>query len=243
MEVLSLGYISDFMRGNKQPTGEATAEELQSHHCYTTDLMSDGFVSPMVLPNDRLRELKGDMSVEEMANICKMPTRELVILLDHDYLEPTARQLLSISRGFHVSVIWLLGYHTAQKAYSVSNDLAMLSLIGRRNAAEESQYRDRSGGFLEGLFLGNLANRIQKWNLQVYNLAARHTAMEHLPLTNEELYKMTGQPAFLELSNGEVAWGIVRKEDIVTATGTYDILNNGDQYQAYITPDTAISIT
>ena len=67
--------------------------------------------------------------------------------------------------------------------------------------------------------------------------------MEHLPLTNEELYKMTGQPAFLELSNGEVAWGIVRKEDIVTATGTYDILNNGDQYQAYITPDTAISIT
>ena len=207
MEVLSLGYISDFMRGNKQPTGEATAEELQSHHCYTTDLMSDGFVSPMVLPNDRLRELKGDMSVEEMANICKMPTRELVILLDYDYLEPTARQLLSISRGFHVSVIWLLGYHTARKAYSVANDMAMLSLIGRRNAAEESQYRDRSGGFLEGL------------------------------------YKITGQPAFLELSNGEVAWGIVRKEDIVTATGTYDILNNGDQYQAYITPNTAISIT
>ena len=67
MEVLSLGYISDLMRGKKQPTGEATAEELQSHHCYTTDLMSDGFVSPMVLPNDRLRELKGDMSVEEMA--------------------------------------------------------------------------------------------------------------------------------------------------------------------------------
>ena len=238
-----MGYLSDLMRGKRQPKGEATREELQSHHCYTTDLLSDGFISPLVLPNDRLRELQEDMSIEQMADICHIPTREMMILMDHDYLEPTARQLVSISRAFGVSIIWLLGYHTARETYSMSNELAMLSLIGKRNAVEETQYRDRKGGAIEEFFVNHLAKRIQKWNLQISNLAARHTAMEHLPLTNEELYQITGQPVFMEMSNEEVAWGLVRKNDIVTASGTYDILNNGDQFKAYLTPDTAISIT
>lgn len=109
-----MGYLSDLMRGKRQPKGEATREELQSHHCYTTDLLSDGFISPLVLPNDRLRELQEDMPIEQMADICHIPTREMMILMDHDYLEPTARQLVSISRAFGVSIIWLLGYHTSR---------------------------------------------------------------------------------------------------------------------------------
>lgn len=238
-----MGYVSDLMRGKRHPTGEATKDELQSHHCYTTDLLSDGFVSPMVLPNERLRELQADMTIAQMAEVCHISTRDMTILMDHDYLEPTAHQLVSISRAFKVSIIWLLGYHTARETYSMTNDLAMLSLIGKRNAVEETQYRDRKSGVIEEFFVGHLAKRIQKWNLQIANLAARHTAMEHLPLTNEELYQITGQPVFLEMSNEDVAWGLVRKEDIVTASDTYDILNNGDQFQAYLTPNTAISIT
>lgn len=235
-----MGIITSKLR-KETATGEATRDELIAHHCYGDEILADGFISPLVLPNDRLRELRGEESVGEMADRCHIATRTLQILFDYDYLEPTARQLMSISSAYNVSVLWLLGYHTTKERHLNGGDAAILSVIAKRNAAEATQYRLPDKGAFRDFYASIIAKRLHKWNLQVSNTAARIIAMEHLALTDSELYAMNGQPVFLEYEPSGTEWGIISQDTILTPTKTLDIANNGESFKAYQTPKTAVA--
>lgn len=235
-----MGILTDTLRGKgKINTGEATREELLAHHCYGEDILADGFISPLVLPYDRLQELRGTSSVVEMANECRLPTREMELLLNYDYIEPTARQLMSISRAYHVSVLWLLGYHTAREKTLSGHDSSMLAIIGKRNAAEAARNRIVQKGALADAFRLFADARVRKYNLQVSNTAARIIATEHLPLSEKELCQLNGQPVYLEYTAGGTEWGLVVNETIITANMTLELEKNGDYYNAYQTPGNA----
>ena len=137
-----MGFTTDFLRRKKSPSGDITNDELKSHHSFQNDLLADGFISPIVLPSDRLQTLMDGNSVDWFSRETKLSVREIDILLKHDEIEPTATQLISISHAFNCSVIWLLGYHTSFEPFSITNDTRMITLLSRRNAAEASQYRD-----------------------------------------------------------------------------------------------------
>lgn len=235
-----MGFITESIRGRgKATTGEATRDELLAHHCYGEDILADGFISPLVLPFDRLQELKGTSSVIEMANICHLPTREMELLLNYDYIEPTARQLMSISRAYHVSVLWLLGYHTSRDKSLNSHDGAMLAVIGKRNAAESARNRVTQKGALSDIFRLFADARVRKYNLQVSNTAARIIATEHLPLSEKELCQLNGQPVYVEYTAGGAEWGLVVNDTILTPNMTLELEKNGDYYKAYQTPGRA----
>lgn len=235
-----MGFITSKIRRDA-PAGEATREELVAHHCYGDEILADGFVSPLVLPNDRLRELRADGTVAEMADRCHISTRALQILFDHDYLEPTARQLMSFSNTYNVSVLWLLGYHTTKERHLNGGDTAILAVIAKRNAAEAAKYRLPDKGALRDFYASVIAKRLHKWNLQVSNTAARIIAMEHIALTDAELYAMNGQPVFIEYEPSGSGWGIISQDTIITSTKTLDVANNGESYKAYQTPATAVA--
>lgn len=205
-------------------------------------MLADGFISPIVLPSDRLHTLMDGNSVDWFSRETKLSVREIDILLKHDEIEPTATQLISISHAFNCSVIWLLGYHTSFEPFSITNDTRMITLLSRRNAAEASQYRDTSAGFMQDIMLSFLSKRLTKYNLAISNLAARHVAMEHLELSNEELYVLFGHPVYLELPNDESCWGLVFDEEIATPQGMMAISANGQKYSAYLTPNIAINV-
>lgn len=237
-----MGFATDFLRRKKSPSGDITNDELKSHHSYQNDLLADGFISPIVLPSDRLQTLMDGNSVDWFSRETKLSVREIDILLKHDEIEPTATQLISISHAFNCSVIWLLGYHTSFDPFSITNDTRMITLLSRRNAAEASQYRDTSAGFMQDIMLSFLSKRLTKYNLAISNLAARHVAMEHLELSNEELYVLFGHPVYLELPNDESCWGLVFDEEIATPQGMMAISANGQKYSAYLTPNIAINV-
>jgi len=235
-----MGIITDSIRGKgKENTGEATRDELLAHHCYGEDILADGFVSPLVLPYDRLQELRGTSSVIEMANLCHLPTREMELLLNYDYIEPTARQLMSISRAYHVSVLWLLGYHTARDKTLTGHDSAMLAAIGKRNAAEAARNRVSTKGAFADAFRLFADARVRKYNLQVSNTAARIIATEHLPLSEKELCQLNGQPVYVEYTSGGAEWGLVVNDTILTSNMTLQLEKNGEHYKAYQTPGNA----
>lgn len=211
-----------------------------SYHEYKGDLLADGFVSPMVLPRDRLKELQGQDSIIAMAEKCRIPTRELQVLMENELFEPNPRQLASISVAYQVSVFWLLGYHTPREITATAGDRAMLSIIGRRNAAELTARRRREKGFLGDLFQDIADKRVHKLNLQVSNTAARIIAAEHIPIAERELYLIRGQPVFIEYTSGDMEWGLVMMHTIQTLTRSLNIEDVGIEYQAFQTPNTAI---
>lgn len=236
-----MGFVTDKLRGKKSTSlndSEATKEELQAHHCYGEDILADGYVSPLVLPYDRLMELKGSSSIIEMANLCHLPTRELEILLNYDYVEPTARQLMSISSAYQVSILWLLGYHTARDKTLAGHDALMMAILGKRNAAEATRNRVTDGVFSD-LFRAISDGRVRKYNQQVSLTAARIIATEHLPLSEKELYQLNGQPVYIEYTSGGSEWGLVVGDTIITSQTTLEIQSNGDYYKAYQTPGNA----
>lgn len=132
-----MGIISDSINKRAEPAfrdGAVTRAERAEHHNYQEELTAFGFVSPLVLPSDRLQELKGDMTLDEFANACHIKTREAEILIENPEMEPTTQQLLTTSYAFGVSVLWLLGYHTSKENGTRHFDRELLSLISRRNA-------------------------------------------------------------------------------------------------------------
>lgn len=227
-----------------------TALFESQYHIYQNDILADGFISPLCLPCERLKELmketpsptgEGAISLGEMADICHMEVESLQYLFDNEAAEPTPGQLSRIARTFRVSVLWLLGYHTIKEAHPGSRDSDILRELGKRNAIESQVRQCRERGNARAFFVGILQERLNKQMLLVSNTIARIVATEHIPLTDDELYMMLGQPVFLEPKNADVAWGICLPDNIVTASKTYPIELNGDLYKAFMTPDTAVS--
>lgn len=235
-----MGFATDFLRRKKSPTGDISEAERRSHHIYQADLLTDGFISPIVLPSDRIKALMEGESVDWFSRRTKLSVREIDILLKNEEIEPTPTQLLAISHAFGCSVIWLLGYHTSVSPYSMTNDTRMIALLSKRNAAEASQYRDKSDGFIQDFVLSSFSKRLSKYCLEISNLAARHVAKEHLPLETEELYILFGHPVYLEFADDDDCWGLVFDDAIATPRGMMDISANGQKYHAYMTPDTTI---
>lgn len=235
-----MGFATDFLKRKKTPTGDISDAERKSHHIYQADLLIDGFISPLVLPSDRINTLMDGQSVDWFSRKTKLSVRDIDILLKHEDVEPTPTQLLAISHAFGCSVIWLLGYHTSVTPYSMTNDTRMIALLSKRNAAEASQYRDKSDGFMQDILLSSLSKRLTKYSLEISNLAARHVAKEHLPLETEELYLLFGHPVYLEFGDDNDCWGLVFDEAIATQRGMMDISANGQKYHAYLTPNTTI---
>lgn len=226
----------------RQPelNGEPTREELLRYHAFDGDILAEGYVSPIVLPKMRILELKGSNTFREMAAKCKVSAFELETLCNHDYLQPTMSQLLSLSWAYEVSVMWLLGYHTHKERHLGSRDNTFLALISRRNAAESAAKRIKRKGVLADFFVALAARRVLKLNLAVSSCAARTTALEHIPLSNAELMLLVGQPVYVVL-RGQVEgeWGLCEGLTIYTLKGLKDISMNGEDFLVFLTPDVA----
>ena len=236
---LLIELIQSKRRKNDDPN-KLTQKDMVNHHLFGGDLVADGFISPIALPRQRIQELMGNSTVDEMAKRCHISADDLQKLLDHDFLEPTALQYYNIANAFNVSVMWLMGYHTQKEREIGIYDNALISKLSQRNAAESRLYNIQSKGAVTGLIRKTLENKVHNESLKISNLAARITAKEHLPLSDEELYMLAGQPVYLEYSNEETCWGIPDGDDIVTATGREKIELNEQKYFAYLTPDTSV---
>ena len=176
-----MGIISDSInkrRNLRSDDGAVTRAERAEHHNYQEELTAFGFVSPLVLPSDRLQELKGDMTLDEFANACHIKTREAEILIENPEMEPTTQQLLTTSYAFSVSVLWLLGYHTSKENGTRHFDRELLSLISRRNAAEDQAYSIKQKDRFRNLFITNISKRVYQLNLQISQTAARAVASD-----------------------------------------------------------------
>ena len=236
-----MGIIFPSKKSKHDEDEPISLNELKQYHRYGADLIADGYVSPIVTPYDRLKELKGNDTVGDMASYCHIPAKELDALLENNYLEPTVRQLLSISVAYHVSVFWLLGYHTRKQSTTFIADKIILNAITQRNAAEQTLYKIKKKGFIGDFFRSTVEKRVRKFEVRVASTAARLVAMEHLPLAEEELYLLRGQPVFIEYTNRTPEWGIVGKDRITTATQSLFIDDSGDLFQAYQTPNFALT--
>lgn len=237
-----MGIISDSVtrrKNMKAEDGSVTRVERAAHHNYQEDLNICGFVAPIVTPSDRLRELKGDMTVDAFADACHIQTREAQILLENPELEPTAQQLLTTAYSFHVSILWLLGYHTHRENGTRDFDRELISLISRRNAAEDQVYRIKQKDRFRNLFLDTITKRVYQLNLQIAQTAARAVATEHHPLSAGDLYSLRGSPVYVEYENGEGEWGLCRGENIITETKELPIEDNGYSFSAYLLPNTS----
>ena len=210
-----MGIISDSInkrRNLRSDDGAVTRAERAEHHNYQEELTAFGFVSPLVLPSDRLQELKGDMTLGEFAKACHIKTREAEILIENPEMEPTTQQLLTTSYAFGVSVLWLLGYHTSKE--------------------NGTHHFDRN------LFITNISKRVYQLNLQISQTAARAVATEHYPLSSGELYGLKGTPVYVEYDNGEGEWGLCRGESIVTESKELPVEENDYTFRAYMLPNT-----
>lgn len=236
-----MGIISDSInkrRNLRSDDGAVTRAERAEHHNYQEELTAFGFVSPLVLPSDRLQELKGDMTLDEFANACHIKTREAEILIENPEMEPTTQHLLTTSYVFGVSVLWLLGYHTSKENGTRHFDRELLSLISRRNAAEDQAYRIKQKDRFRNLFITNISKRVYQLNLQISQTAARAVATEHYPLSSGELYGLKGTPVYVEYDNGEGEWGLCRGESIVTESKELPVEENDYTFRAYMLPNT-----
>lgn len=221
--------------------GAIERAELLKYHCYDNDLMADGYVSPIVLPSARLRELRGTDSVSQFADKCHIPTREMECLLNYEYLEPTPRQLVVISNAYNVSVFWLLGYHARREVVVGSADAALLSALARRNAAESALKDEEGKGWFHDFLRSISLRRINKLNANIASIAARQTAKERLPLEEDELLSIRCHPVFLEHVSGGKEWAICAGEKLVTADKVYSTEDNGNLFLAYLTTDASVT--
>lgn len=223
----------------KESRGLSTAD-IRNHHCFGGELLADGFISPIVLPRQRIEELMGEISPTEFAGKCRISEDSLRNVMENDFLEPTALEYFSIARTFGVSIMWLMGYHTVKERRIGTYDQALMKRLSQRNMAETRlvSMKKKSGVFVP-LIRDYLERKIYTASMNISNLAARITAKEHLPLSDAELYLLTGQPVFLEYPDGITGWGIPDGTNIVTITGTESIELNEQKFFAFLTPDTA----
>lgn len=222
----------------KQSPEEAFNERLKKYHVYGDELIFQGCVAPIVTPSERLNSLKGNMETLEMANKCHMDENELQLLLDTDYAEPSAYQLMSISNAFGVSVLWLLGYHTDRNRNSIMDEGLLIPLITQRNSIEADLYSRKEKGFLKNAARKMRMSRIDKAQTAVLAEATRLVAKEHFPLDDEDIYQMIGRPVFVEFKTGQTCWGLCAGEEILVASGTpLPVDRNGYEYEVYMCPN------
>lgn len=222
---------------------------VPEYHRYGNEILADGFISPLCLPIDRLRQLRTELTEDQdleymiplgsMADYCHMDTESLQYLFETETAEPTTTQLASISSAFGVSVLWLLGYHTQKGKHASSQDGLILRELAKRNAIEHQIQQLKEKGNARDFFLSILNRRLHQQNLVVSNTIARIVATEHIPLTDDELYNMRGQPVCIESRDGNMEWGLCMQDTIITLSKTWDIDLCGDEFEAYLTPDTA----
>lgn len=236
-----MSIIKDMFKKPEDPD-ELKPKDMMDHHCFGGELMADGFIAPIVLPKNRIQELLAEDSMNEMVRKTGITELDIERLLRHDFLEPSHAQYMALSRAYHVSVFWLMGYHTYREHRMDGKDRAISVKLAERNAAENRRYTiTKEKGMFGEYIRERLEKRVAKLSLDIANLAARITAKEHLPLSDEELYILDAHPVFLEYSRGDSCWGLCKGDQIITVYGTEEIEQNGEKYHAYLTPNTAIT--
>ena len=237
--------MSLFLNPLKKPNAEdarlPTKQEKLRHHMYEEEIAADAYISPLVLPNERLLELKGDDSILDMSARAKIGERELSLLINTEDMEPTVSQLVSLSINYGVSIMWLLGYHTLKEAHQGGGDRELLTAVAARNSIERMRQSISTKGLLSEFFLRRAEKRLQKANLNISSVAAHIVAREHLPLDEDELCRLAGQPAFIEfpgMEGGE--WGLVEDEHIHTRRGDFYFEYVADNKMAYQMPRTLV---
>lgn len=219
----------------KRKAADEDTNRANTYHCYGNEVMLDGYISPIVLPRTRLMELKGNESITEFSQRCHLNVEDMQFLLDNTNVEPTTTQLASISLWCNVSVLWLLGYHTTKMNTGVANNQVLLTLLGRRNAIEQTLLQMKERGAWGEFCRRTARKRLERLNLDISNLAARHIVQEHLPLSETDLLSLRGQPVFVEQCD-EFAWGLVMNDHIITLYGKHYFENNEETYYAYLSP-------
>lgn len=221
----------------KLPFGGRNRINARQYHIYGRELVADGFVSQLVLPADRLKELKGDRPVPILAGELGIPEEELRFLLENECAEPTTKQLFAISRRAGCSIMWLMGYHVPRSPVPGNGDAEIISAVGRRNAAEATKAKAAGKGLLRALASDQIARRIQRTNIEIAAVAARAVARLHYPLDDEDVMRLRGQPVYVEMAEqADEFWALSAGCCIVTADGEMSLEGNGSAYLMYQTP-------
>lgn len=222
----------------KQPSdpNEVKPKDLINHHCFGNELLLTGFVCPVALPKDRIEELMEGLSASEMAMRCNMAEDDLQRLLLHEYVEPSPLQYYSIARACRVSVMWLMGYHTIKERSFGTYDHELMIKLTQRNTVENRLYNLPAKGMFNQIIISRLNTKIQKIGIAISFLAARITAEEHIPLSDAELYALSGRPVFLEFMDETACWGIPSGDLVLTEHGPEQIELNEQKYYAFLTP-------
>ena len=235
-----MSIIKSMLKQQEDPN-ELKPKDMIDHHCFGGELLADGFVAPIVLPKNRIQALLAEDSMNEMVRKTGIAELDIQRLLQHDFLEPSHGQYAALSRAYHVSIFWLMGYHTYREYRMDGKDRAISVKLAERNAAENRRYTMTKEKGVFGEFVrGRLEKRVTKLSLDIANLAAHITVKEHLPLSDEELYILDTHPVFLEYARGDTCWGLCKGDQIITVYGTEEIEQNGEKYNAYLTPNTAV---
>ena len=218
---------------------KAVAAETAKHHAYGLELIADGFVSPIVLASDRLKQLKGDMDLQNLSNLTGLSEFEVAFLLENTHLEPTCKQLMTMSHKTGKSIMWLLGYHVPEMSRFGNGDNDIIIALSKRNTAEETLKKVPVKGILNGLMRSNATKRVEEANRTVAFTAAQVVARLHHPLSNRGLMWMKGQPVYIEYANQPTEdgiWGISLGTAILTGQGKLALAENGDAFSVYQTP-------
>jgi len=221
----------------KLPFGDRKQINARQYHVYGRELVADGFVSQLVLPADRLKELKRERPLPILAGELGMPEEELRFLLENECVEPTTKQLFAISRRAGCSIMWLMGYHVPRSPVPGNGDAEIISAVGRRNAAEATKAKTTGKGLLRALAGELIVRRIQRANIEIAAAAAKAVARLHYPLDDEDVKRMCGQPVYVELTEqSDEFWALSTGRCIVTADGELSLEGNGSAYLVYQTP-------
>lgn len=218
---------------------KAVAAETAQHHVYGLELIADGFVSPIVLASDRLTELQGDMDLQHFSNFTGLSEFELAFLLENTHLEPTCKQVMTISHKTGRSIMWLLGYHVPEMSRLGNGDNDIMIALSKRNSAEDTLKKIPVKGILNGLMRSNATKRVEEANRAVAFTAAQIVARLHQPLSNRDLMWMKGQPVYIEYTNQPTEnglWGLSVGTAILTERGRLALTGNGETFSVYQTP-------
>lgn len=226
--------LAKFGRRGQSSKGKSV---LSGYHVYGRDLAMVGYVIPLEYPSSRLYELLGNDTPANMAARCRINPDVLEELLANQSVEPSVSQLISISKAYNVSVLWLLGYHTAKERRPFDSwDQAMISAISSRNEAEHTLQQPPRGKFTQRIYLSIAQRRVDKASRKIAALAAEITQKEHYPLSPRDLYIYVGMPVLVECPGAASQWGVIRDDDIVTCKGTFPIEEAGKRYRAFLMP-------
>lgn len=224
---------------SQRANAKAVATENAKHHVYGKELLADGFVSPIVLASDRLKELRGDMDLQSFAAYTGLSEFELEYLFSNEYMEPTESQLMTISNKTGKSIMWLLGYHVPPESHLFNGDNEIIVAIGKRNSAEDSLRRLPAKGVINGLIRSNMEKRIEETTKRISFAAARIVARLHYPMDNRDIMWMKGQPVYIEFAGADPEdgiWGISIGLAIITEKGKLLLDKNGTDFCVYQTP-------